>query len=283
VLTVENRLLLQLLIGLLLSTAIAAIARRRRALTGSGVLGAVLVGTVTFGFGGWVWGLVLVSFFALSSALSRYRQADKRSSADKFQKGAQRDWGQVLANGGLAALLSLVYAVNPMPALLAAFLGAMAAVNADTWGTEIGILSPYAPRLITSGQRVAPGTSGGITFLGTAASAMGGVFIGLLAYVLLSCESLLRGTNPLSISWVVPTALIGGLAGSLFDSLLGATVQGMYYCARCAEETEKTQHRCGLRTTQLRGVRWINNDVVNVVSSLCGALVAVAVWGVFGR
>jgi uncharacterized protein (TIGR00297 family) len=280
---VENRPLLQLIIGLLLSTAIAAIARRRRALTTSGALGAVLVGTVTFGFGGWVWGLVLISFFALSSALSRYRQADKRRSADRFQKGSRRDLGQVLANGGLVAFLSLVFAVNPTPALLAAFLGAVATVNADTWGTEIGILSPYAPRLITNGQRVPPGTSGGLTVLGTAASTMGGVFIGLLAYLLLSFESMLLGANPLGISWIVPTALVSGLIGSLFDSLLGATVQGIYYCARCEEETEKRRHSCGLMTRHLRGARWINNDLVNFVSSLCGALLAVALWGVFGR
>jgi len=266
-----------------LSTVITAIARRRQALTNSGALGAILVGTVTFGFGGWIWGLVLVSFFALSSALSRYRQRDKSASAEKFQKGSQRDLGQVLANGGLAAFISFLYWVNPSPALLAAFLGAMASVNADTWGTEIGILSPYGPRLITTGRRVPPGTSGGITLLGTTASAVGGVFIGLLAYVLLSLESLLRGTNPLTISWIIPTALVSGLVGSLFDSLLGATVQGIYYCARCEEETERTQHSCGLRTTHLRGVRWLDNDVVNFVSSVCGALVATAVWGVLGR
>ena len=281
--TVHDGILLRLITGSVLSTVITAIASRRQALTNSGALGAILVGTVTFGFGGWIWGLVLVSFFALSSALSRYRQRDKSASAEKFQKGSQRDLGQVLANGGLAAFISFLYWVNPSPALLAAFLGAMASVNADTWGTEIGILSPYGPRLITTGRRVPPGTSGGITLLGTTASAVGGVFIGLLAYVLLSLESLLRGTNPLTISWIIPTALVSGLVGSLFDSLLGATVQGIYYCARCEEETERTQHSCGLRTTHLRGVRWLDNDVVNSVSSVCGALVATAVWGVLGR
>jgi uncharacterized protein (TIGR00297 family) len=282
-LTLHNPVLLQLITGLALSTIIAALAHRRRALTSGGAVGAILVGTITFGFGGWVWGLVLFAFFTLSSALSHYRQRQKEAVADKFQKGSRRDLAQVLANGGLAALLSFLYYLDPHPALLAAFLGAMATVNADTWGTEIGILSPDQPRLITSGRKVPTGTSGGVTLLGTAASAMGGVFIGLLGYLLLCSQSVLRGTNPLRLSWVIPAALVGGLLGSLFDSLLGATVQGIYYCARCGVETERVLHSCGLRTSHLRGLRRLNNDQVNFVSSLFGALVATALWGVMGR
>jgi uncharacterized membrane protein len=64
--------------------------------------------------------------------------------------------------------------------------------------------------------------------------------------------------------------------------LLGATVQGIYYCARCGVETERVLHSCGLRTSHLRGLRRLNNDQVNFVSSLFGALVAIALWGVIG-
>ncbi|MDH4208739.1 MAG: DUF92 domain-containing protein [Anaerolineae bacterium] len=278
-----DRVFLQLIIGLALATLIAALSHRRGALTSGGAAGAILVGTITFGFGGWVWGLVLVAFFTLSSVLSNYRQRHKEAIADKFQKGARRDLAQVLANGGLAAMLSFLYYLAPHPAVLAAFLGALASVNADTWGTEIGTLTPAQPRLITTGRQVPTGTSGGVTLLGTAASAMGGVFIGLLTYLLLCLESVVQGTNPLRPSWVIPTALIGGLLGSLFDSLLGATVQGIYYCARCGVETERMLHSCGLKTSHLRGQRWLNNDGVNFLSSVFGALVAIALWGVMGR
>jgi uncharacterized protein (TIGR00297 family) len=274
--------LLQLIAGLVLSTIIALVALRKRALTTSGAGGAIVVGTVTFGFGGWAWGLVLVAFFALSSVLSRYRHADKRKLADKFVKGSQRDLGQVLANGGLAAIVSLLYFSYPTPALVAGFLGAMAAVNADTWGTEIGLLSPVPPRFITTGRRVPAGTSGGVTVLGTAASTLGALFIGLVAYLLLCIDSVVAGHSALNLSWIIPTALISGLLGSLFDSFLGATVQGIYYCAACDAETEKQTHGCGLRTKHLRGWRWLNNDVVNFLSSVCGALIAIALWGVIG-
>jgi uncharacterized protein (TIGR00297 family) len=276
----QDSLLVQWLIGLLLSTVIVLVAFRRQALTASGAAGAILVGTFTFGFGGWAWGLVLVAFFALSSVLSRYRSADKERIADKFLKGSRRDLGQVLANGGLAAIVSVLYFSHPTPALLAAFLGAMATVNADTWGTEIGVLSPVDPRLITTGRRVPAGTSGGVTWLGTSASILGALFIGLVGYLLLCIDSTAAGRSPLRLSWIVPAALVSGLVGSLFDSLLGATVQGIYYCAACETETEKQIHGCGLRTNHLRGWRWLNNDVVNFLSSVAGAAVAVAIWGI---
>jgi uncharacterized protein (TIGR00297 family) len=270
--------LLPLIIGLVLSTIISLFAFRRSALTAGGVVGAIAVGTISFVFGGWTWGVVIVAFFALSSALSHYRQADKKELADKFGKGARRDLGQVLANGGLATLLALLYHAHPAPVLLAAFLGAMATVTADTWGTEIGVLSSTPPRLITTGRRVPGGTSGGVTMQGTAASTLGALFIGLVGYTAECLEAMLTFGNPLLLSWIIPTTLVSGLLGSLFDSLLGATVQGIFYCAQCQTETEKEVHGCGLRTSHLRGWRWLNNDAVNFLSSVCGALIAIALW-----
>jgi uncharacterized membrane protein len=71
-------------------------------------------------------------------------------------------------------------------------------------------------------------------------------------------------------------AVAGGLAGSLFDSLLGATVQGIYFCERCGKETESPIHRCGQTTRLFRGWPWLNNDLVNLLASAVGGLVAVA-------
>jgi uncharacterized protein (TIGR00297 family) len=272
--------LAQILIGLISSTVIALFAYRQGVLSASGAWAAILVGTMTFGFGGWPWGVVLIAFFVLSTALSRYRRADKRELGEKFAKGARRDMGQVLANGGLGALIALLHFFHPISPLLAAFLGGMATVNADTWGTEVGVLSRDLPRLITTGRRVPAGTSGGITLLGTTASTLGALVIGAVAYILLSIEALLSGGNALRLSWVIPATLFSGLVGSLFDSLLGATVQGIFYCARCQVETEKQLHGCGLRTGHVRGWPWLNNDMVNFLSSLGGALVAIALWGV---
>jgi len=160
----------------------------------------------------------------------------------------------------------------------------MATVNADTWATELGVLSRVAPRLLTTGEPVAPGTSGGVTSLGVWASVAGALLIGAMATALTQAQSQLTqggwSTGAIRYPWV---AVAGGLAGSMIDSLLGATVQGMYYCPRCEKETESKVHRCGETTRRTRGWRWLDNDVVNLFASVAGALAAVLLAWLLGR
>jgi uncharacterized protein (TIGR00297 family) len=268
-----------ILVGFLLSAIIALLAYRRGSLAPSGALGAMLIGTLIFGLGGWVWGLTLITFFVSSSALSHYKEATKEQLAEKFAKGHRRDLGQTLANGGAGALLAVAYALRSEPVLLAAYLGAMATVNADTWATELGVLNPIPPRLITNGRVVEVGTSGGVSRLGTLASAAGALIIGLAVLIFSLVGQLVNAEgDPWRYAWALPVALVGGLLGSLVDSLLGATVQAIYYCPRCAKETEKPVHGCGTPTQQQRGWRWLNNDLVNFISSLAGALTATAMY-----
>ena len=262
--------------GLALSLAIAALGYRRGALNGSGVVGALVTGTLIFGLGGWEWGVLLIAFFVSSSALSFYRSREKESLAEKFAKGHRRDLGQALANGGLAALLAVLSRLSPtiipMPGRVwfAACAGAMAAVNADTWATELGVLSARPPRLITTGQPVEVGASGGVTWLGSAASLGGALVIGLFA----GLGSLVLHQGWASAGIVVLAATAGGAGGSAFDSLLGATVQAIYWCDSCNKETERKVHRCGTQTRRMRGWRWLGNDMVNFAASALGALVA---------
>jgi len=268
-------MILRVVLGLALSAVIGGLGYWRRSLSGSGVLGAILVGTVIFGLGGWVWGLLLITFFVSSSWLSHYRQAAKERIADKFAKGSRRDLGQALANGGLGALLAVAFALKPDPLFFAAFLGVMGSTNADTWATELGVLSRVPPRLVTNGREVTAGTSGGVTWLGIWASVAGALLIGAVATALTQAESLIRGVgwqvNAVSYSLL---AVIGGVTGSLVDSFLGATVQGIYFCDLCEKETERSIHRCGQPTRLLRGWKWLNNDVVNLAASAAGGLTA---------
>lgn len=279
----------QLLLGLALSALIGGLGYRGGSLSKSGVLGAILTGTLIFGLGGLVWGGLLVAFFVSSSALSHWQATHKAPVADLFSKGGQRDLGQVLANGGVGAALAVGHWLLPHPLWLAAFVGTMAAVNADTWATEIGVLSPTQPRLITTFRLVPTGTSGGVTWLGSLAALAGGLFIGLCAILLTSLSALLPSLLPslpplpflpsLSSSTFLT---IGGLAGflsALFDSLLGATVQRVYVCSVCGQATERVSH-CGQPTRPARGLPWLNNDGVNGLAALVGAVlgVVVGVW-----
>jgi uncharacterized protein (TIGR00297 family) len=274
----------QVILGLVLSALMGGLGYWRKALTVSGLVGAILVGTLIFGFGGWVWGVLLITFFVSSSWLSHYRQTDKEAVAEKFAKGSRRDLGQALANGGLGAALAIVFARYPEPLLFAAFLGVMGTVNADTWATELGILSRVPPRLITTGEVVPPGTSGGVTWLGIWASVAGSLLVGTMATALTQIASLLggRGWSLRAVSYPL-LAVIGGVVGSLFDSLLGATVQGIYYCEHCARETESPDHYCGQTARPLRGWAWLNNDVVNLVSSAIGGLAAASLAWILWR
>ncbi len=265
---------LSLAVGFAIAVAIGWAGYRRRALNQGGMLGAIVTGTLIFGLGGWAWGVLLVAFFASSSALSFYRADEKAGLAEKFAKGSRRDLGQALANGGLTALLAALAVLRPEPSwtrlLFAAGAGALAAVNADTWATELGVFSPRPPRLITTCRRVEVGTSGGVTLTGTLASLAGAAFIGLLA----GAEIGLIARDWTSAGVILAAATLGGLAGALVDSLLGATVQAIYWCDTCQKETERRVHRCGTPTRLLRGYRWLDNDLVNFGASVVGAAVA---------
>ncbi len=277
--------LLQLVLGLLLSSIIAYAGYRKRALATSGVFGAMLVGTLIFGLGGWVWGMVLIAFFVLSSGLSAYKKTVKQGLAEKFEKGARRDFWQALANGGLGALIACASVLWHSPVWFAAFLGAMATVNADTWATELGVLSRRPPRLITNGRPVEPGTSGGISGLGIGATLAGGLCIGLAALTFLLMDSYWGGRglqgaeNTLAtLARLLPVATLGGLIGSLTDSWLGATVQVIYFSTGRHKETERRIDPDGTPNTYLRGWRWLTNDWVNFLSSAAGALGAAGIW-----
>jgi uncharacterized protein (TIGR00297 family) len=261
----------QLLIGFFFGILIAILAWRAGALSKSGGWAAALTGGLIFGLGGLPWACLLLAFFISSSALSRTFKQRKAALTEKFSKGSRRDWGQVLANGGLGALLAVAYAFWPgRDWLWVAFAGAMAAVNADTWATELGVLNPGPPRLITNGRRVERGTSGAISVYGTLAALGGAMLIGLIAAAF---------SISIGFLWVLLVVTLSGLVGSLADSLLGATVQAIYHCPACDKDTERHPlHLCGSQTFQVRGWRWMNNDMVNFICSLVGASVAILIW-----
>jgi uncharacterized protein (TIGR00297 family) len=256
----------QILIGFGLAILTGLAAWRTGALAVSGAVSASLVGGLIFSLGGLPWAALLLTFFISSSALSKLFRQKKAALAEKFAKGSQRDWGQVLANGGVGAFLVLLHALYPdqfWPWL--AYAGAMATVNGDTWATELGVLSPKMPRLVTNGQPVERGTSGGVTLAGIGATLAGAALVALVM-------SLTDGRAALaSVMIVIPLA---GLAGATFDSLLGATVQAIYYDPERKKETERVIPGA----EPVRGWAWMNNDAVNFISSIFGALLALCIW-----
>lgn len=264
-----NPLLARLLWGVALSGAVAVLGLRWRALKPDGAAAAVGIGTFVLAFGGWGWAIPMVVFFATSSALTRWKAAAKEAvRAVKGKEGA-RDAGQVLANGLVAAVVAALTLFFPGRAglLFLAYLGAVAEAAADTWATEVGVLSRERPRLILGGVRCPPGTSGGVTLLGLWAAAAGGLLVALAGALPIRP----RGTAAL---WRITIPWIGGFGGALVDSLLGATFQASYYCPVCTAATESPRHGCGTAAILRRGLPWLDNDLVNLAGTAAGALLA---------
>ena len=221
-------------------------------LTRDGLAASLAVGVaVTWGLG-WPGLALLAAFFLSGSLLTQWASGT----------GGRRNARQVLANGGVAAAAALA---GSWPAAA----GAIAAATADTWATEIGSFSPVAPRLVTTWERVTRGASGGITALGTAGGVAGAVAIAALALVL---DPGRIPKDSLTTAMVLVT--LDGISGMLADSLLGATLQGLYECPACGARSERRDTVCHAPVRLIRGRRWLDNDGVNLTATLVGAAVA---------
>jgi len=257
------------LLGALASGTVAGAGRRAGSLSESGLWAAFAMGTVVIACG-WVWGAVLVAYFVASSLVTRLGAARKAARTESvLPDSGGRSARQVAANGGVYTSLLVLSALTGDPRLPVAALGAIAAAAADTWATEIGTLWGGTPRMILTGRVMAPGASGGVTLAGTAAS------IGVAALVAVGAM------------WVVPSSavaptgaalavLVGGIGGSIADSVLGATLQSKRWCEQCRTWTERRVHTCLYRTQHASGLRWMNNDMVNLLATVAGAALAFA-------
>ena len=56
--------------------------------------------------------LSLIAFFVSSSKATKFKQEVKRGYEGHFKEGGQRNWLQVLCNGGMALELSLLYLLD---------------------------------------------------------------------------------------------------------------------------------------------------------------------------
>ena len=262
-------LLPRTLIGGSLAGLAVARAYRDRRLTLGGAYAGFGIGTAAM-TGGIGWGLSLVVFFYSSVLLGEWQADAKRDrSYDVLPNAVARDAWQVLANGGLFAAAALGWGIGgSWEAGLFGF-GALATATADTWATEIGMALNATPRHILTGRHVTPGTSGGISAFGLGAAVVGSFLMALLAVA--------SYTTPFDLPRL-EAVFIGGLVGSLADSVLGATLQSRRWCDQCHQWTERRVHTCGYRSRHTKGIRWMTNDAVNLLATLVGGLTAASLW-----
>jgi len=210
----------------------------------AGMLTGVLLGLLTIVFGGYDWFVVLISFFAIGSLSTKFRYEQKEARGVAEGNDGARGSANVLGNAAVALGAVLGYAASlasllPVEAdvFLFAFAGSVATAMSDTLSSEIGGVFDD-PRLITTLERVEPGTDGGVTWQGEVAGLGGGTIVALLSFALFPDVGAVGAV-------VIATA---GFVGMTVDSLLGATIEGVV----------------------------VNNQGVNFLATLAGAIVAAA-------
>ncbi len=256
------------LIDLAVVVAFALSAIFLRAVDGRGFLASFAVGYSILVGGGPGWFAIVAVFFTLGVSFTFYQYGYKKKLGGAQEKGGARNWPNILANGGLASLFAVGEYFHAGPLLPALFLGSISTSAADTVATELGLLHRGEPRLITNPNRsVPPGTSGGVTSLGFMGALLASVVIGVMALLLHVFP-----VGPI----VIFVCAVGGLFGAVVDSLLGALVQRKGFCTVCLKSTESLRH-CGEKTTSTAGVPFMENNVVNLLSTVAGASAALAV------
>ncbi|GJQ61903.1 MAG: membrane protein [Melioribacteraceae bacterium] len=265
----QNDELLQMFVpGLFLAGVIAFISYKVSFLTANGSISTFILAGLIFGLGGWKWSLPIMTFFVLSSLLSKVRKKKNAVVESYFEKTGTRDFGQVFANGGVGGVLVIVNALFPNDIWYFAYIASLAAVTADTWATETGTLKKNKTYNILNFKPLPQGMSGGISVAGTTG--------GIIGAIIVTASGFYWFENSV---WLVSSLLvIAGVFGSFVDSYLGATLQVQYNCKVCGKITENKYH-CGANSDIFRGNKAVNNDLVNLIAGVFGSLFFILIWG----
>jgi len=249
-------------LGITLLILILAFAAK--SITPSGLHIAALMGVLLYVFGGWLSYSALVAFFIFGSLISRFGKSKKAGPSSLHQRRGARGPAQVIANAAPALALALAYRISGWEVFLLAVLASLGAASADTFSSEIGMLSKSQPVSILTFRKMEKGLSGGVTLLGLCGGALGALLISPLAL--------------LSFGWTgFLLVFLCGILGSILDSVMGAAFQAKY-----SLPDGKMTERPALQGAPLplaKGISWINNDMVNFLSPLlCGAVCVLAFY-----
>lgn len=245
---------------------IAFVAYSMKSLTVGGAVSAFFMGLIilwTLGFAGFFLFFLFFISCTVVGKISKSIRSGYSSREVAEKKGHTRDFMQVLANGLMATIAALIWTFSFETKALIMFGAVVAEATSDTFAGEIGRLSKKQPVSIINFKPVPKGLSGGVTALGTAAALLSSALIALFWYLWFYDVTVLQA--------VLVGAL--GFAGCILDSVLGAGVQGIYYDPKAKQFSEENE-KDGRKLELSRGIRWVDNDVVNLMSNIFSGLFA---------
>ncbi len=205
--------------------------RKSLDLFGSAVM--IIMGVVIIFSAGANWLMLIVLFLVMSLVATKYSKKYKMSLGE-FE--GRRTSKNVISNGVVACFMA-AFGGYYLP-FVGGFIGAIATATSDTLASEIGVLDQH-PRLITTFQKVDPGTNGAVSVLGTSVGIIGAAIIGTAAYFL----GIL--SNPLI---AITVSIISGTVGCFADSILGALLENRHV---------------------------ITNEHVNLIATIVGAIIGI--------
>lgn len=266
---------MELVIGLITLIILSLLSIKFRFLDLSGVFLAFIIGFIVIMVGGLKWFTLLLIFYLSSSLFTKYKYDFKKSLGYAESKAGSRSWKNVAANGGAATLFAFCEGVFGGRIFFAAFLGAISTAFSDTLATEIGLLYPGKPRLIISFRKVEPGVSGAISPYGELAIILSSLLMGFAAFTL-------NITSDFSLTQIICISVLSGFVGSTIDSIIGAIFQAGYWCDKCNMFSEDPIHKlCGGRARFIKGFKFIDNHIVNFISTFIGGLIGLFISTLF--
>ncbi|KNZ43148.1 DUF92 domain-containing protein [Acetobacterium bakii] len=267
-LVIQTGTYIQQILFVLLSLLFAGVAFKRRSLTPAASVGAFFLAVALYYTGGPLFLLLLMVFFVSATLLSHFKASIKDPiEAELHAKAGPRDLFQVAANGGAALIMGILFVISQNEVYVMAVAIAFAACNADTWASEIGILSKRAPVSLLTFRPVKRGISGGVSPLGLVASCGGAALIALT----FGFYELVTGNAGEFLLFQMGLITLGGFMGSILDSLMGGTIQAKYISLKTGELTEKPTYENKPNALH-KGWRFVNNDFVNFASSFLASV-----------
>ncbi|MEO8066054.1 MAG: DUF92 domain-containing protein [Flavobacteriales bacterium] len=256
----------EFLLALLLALLFAFAMTRMRVLTKGGAMMAGLIGLSVITGKGWWWLLPLLFFLGSGVLLGRLN----RTARTDAKHGKPRDAMQVFCSGGTYALLAHL---SLWPSSEAFMSVSICVATCDTWASEVGMYARWHTWNILTFRKVQPGLSGGVSVAGLLGGLLGAALMALLCWWLIGRNAgegigMLLVLAPMHL-YIVGCFTLAGAAGMLLDSALGAALQVKY---------DDGQGPSDVGTDRSGGLRWITNDMVNLMSNAVIIIAIALLW-----